>query len=154
MTRPYEAIELTNMCAVINKENNQVLVQERTKSWKGVAFPGGHVEIGEAFVPSTIREIKEETGLDISDLKLCGVKSWYNFKSQTRYLVLLFYTYQYSGELIDETDEGKVYWVDIDKLKELPLASSFEETIDVIINGKYTEMYCENENGDWIDKLY
>ena len=154
MTRPYESIELTNMCAIINKEAQQVLVQERTKSWKGISFPGGHVELGEAFVPSTIREIKEETGLDITDLKLCGVKSWYNSKLQRRYMVLLFYTYQYSGELINETDEGKVYWVDIDKLKDFSLASTFEEMIDVIIDGKYTELYYEIKDDEWIDKFY
>lgn len=54
-------------------KDNQILVQDRVKSWNGVAFPGGHVESRESIVDSTIREIKEETGLDISNLTLCGV---------------------------------------------------------------------------------
>lgn len=57
-----ERVELTNMCAIIDEKNKKVLVQERKKTWPGLAFPGGHVEKGEAIVPSTIREIKEETG--------------------------------------------------------------------------------------------
>ena len=71
-----EKVEFTNMCMIYDDSGN-VLVQERTKSWKGIAFPGGHVDIGESFVESTIREIKEETNLDISDLELCGIKIWY-----------------------------------------------------------------------------
>ena len=63
-----EQVELTNMCAIIDEKNHKVLVQERKKSWTGIAFPGGHLEKGEALIPSTIREIKEETGLNISQI--------------------------------------------------------------------------------------
>lgn len=74
------------MCAIVNDKTNQVIVQERIKSWKGITFPGGHVEFGEGIVPSTIREIKEETKLDIDNLKLCGIKDWYDYNKQKRYL--------------------------------------------------------------------
>ena len=57
-------VELTNMCMVYDKTTNRVLVQDRIKSWKGISFPGGHMEDGESIVESTIREIKEETGLN------------------------------------------------------------------------------------------
>ena len=43
-----EQVELTNMCAIIDEKNHKVLVQERKKSWTGIAFPGGHLEKGEA----------------------------------------------------------------------------------------------------------
>ena len=66
-----EQVELTDMCMIY--KDNQILVQDRVKSWNGVVFPGGHVESRESIVDSTIREIKEETGLDISNLTLCGV---------------------------------------------------------------------------------
>ena len=54
--------ELTNMIMIKNPENNCVLVQNRVKYWKGVSFPGGHVEKGESFTESAVREVKEETG--------------------------------------------------------------------------------------------
>ena len=64
-----EIVELTNMCMIIDKINNKILVQNRLKNdWPGLTFPGGHVENGEGIIPSTIREIKEETGLDIKNL--------------------------------------------------------------------------------------
>ena len=57
--------ELTNMCLVKDKDG-RVLLQMRTKhDWPGWTLPGGHVEKGENLVQSVIREVKEETGLDV-----------------------------------------------------------------------------------------
>ncbi|MFP4877041.1 NUDIX domain-containing protein [Metamycoplasma hominis] len=68
-------------------------------------FPGGHLELKESFVDSVIREIKEETELDIFNLELCGVKQWFNEK-KGRNVCFLYKTNNYTGEL-NSTDEGK-----------------------------------------------
>lgn len=82
---------LTNMCMIY--DNNRILVQDRKKStWPGVAFPGGHIEDKESFVDSVIREVKEETGLDIFDVRLCGVKQFTPKDSLCRYIVFFFKT--------------------------------------------------------------
>ena len=77
-----ETVKLTNMCKIINPDNGKVIVQERRKSWKGIAFPGGKINLGESIVQSVKREILEETGLKIFDLKLCGIKDWYDNKNE------------------------------------------------------------------------
>ena len=84
-----QPMELTNMCMVY--KNGQVLVEEKIirENEKGIIFPGGHVEPGESLKDSVIREMKEETGLVISNPKLCGVKDWIR-EDGTRYLVLLY----------------------------------------------------------------
>lgn len=130
-------IEMTNMCMIYKK--NKVLVQERVKSWKGVSFPGGHVEDGESIVESTIREIKEETGLIISNLIPCGIIHWYNDETGDRYFVFNYKTNSFKGNLIDETDEGKVYWVEMDKLLELKFAKGFKERLPMFLEDKYIE---------------
>lgn len=53
--------ELMNICMIIDAKRNMVLVQNRSKeSWKGIAFPGGHVDPGEGFGESIVREVREE----------------------------------------------------------------------------------------------
>ncbi|MBP9659008.1 MAG: NUDIX domain-containing protein, partial [Proteocatella sp.] len=85
-------VELTNMVMIIDRESNRVLVQERTKSPQGITFPGGHVEPGESIVDSAVREVREETGLEVKNLKHCGVIHWCNTQSDDRYLAFLYRT--------------------------------------------------------------
>ena len=68
-----------NMCMIYD-DNGNILVQDRLKKdWTGVTFPGGHVEYTESFTQSVIREVKEETGLDIETVKLVdGVEEPYS----------------------------------------------------------------------------
>ncbi|MDD4494287.1 MAG: NUDIX domain-containing protein [Eubacteriales bacterium] len=52
--------EFTTMVMIQDKHTGKVLVQNRVKSWKGLSFPGGHVENGESFYDCAVREVKEE----------------------------------------------------------------------------------------------
>ncbi|MBL4933077.1 8-oxo-dGTP diphosphatase [Clostridium paridis] len=134
-----DSVELTNMCMIYDKENNKVLVQERIKSWKGISFPGGHIEVGESIVESTIREIKEETGLTISNLEPCGIINLYNSETGERYFVFNYKTEVFSGKLLDQTSEGKIFWVDKDELYKLNLAEGFGERLPMFFENKYSE---------------
>ncbi len=135
-------VELTAMCMIRDRESNKVLVQDRVKSWKGINFPGGHVEDGESIIAAAIREVKEETGLDVSNLKPCGIIHWYNEQTGERYLVFNFKTDTWSGELLTETEEGKVFWVEIDELAELNLAEGFGERLPMFLEDKYIEGFA------------
>ena len=54
---------LFNMCMIIDKEKNKVLIQDKINSdWTGITFPGGETEYGESIVGSTIRDV--QGGLD------------------------------------------------------------------------------------------
>ncbi len=138
-----EDVELMNMCMVYDGE--QVLVQNRVaKSWSGIAFPGGHVEKKESFTEAVIREVYEETGLTITSPMLCGIKSWY--QEDTRYMVLLYKTNAYSGEL-QSSREGEVFWVNIKDLKHMNLAEDMLALLNVFLDDHIQEfVYCdENE---------
>lgn len=146
-----EKIELTNMCMIYDKENNRVLVQERIKSWKGISFPGGHVEDGESIIESTIREIKEETGLTISNLEPCGIIYLYNDETGDKYFVFNFKTEVFEGELLERTDEGNIFWVDKDDLENLNLSNGFKERLPMFLEGKYSEgfgIWNSKNNGE------
>lgn len=138
--------EITNMVMVEDKKTGKVLVQERVKSWTGISFPGGHVEHGESFVDSAIREVREETGLEIKNLESCGVIHWSHSERKNRYIVFLYKTSDFSGNLLEETEEGKVFWVDIKDIYNLNLSQNFEKYIPMFFNDA-SEFYCLwNEN--------
>jgi 8-oxo-dGTP diphosphatase len=120
---------IMNMCMIQNEITKEVLVQDKASiHWSGVAFCGGHVEDGESIVASTIREVKEESGYDITHLKHCGIVNWVNTSQKERWLIFLYKTSSFNGECISESDEGKVFWVqekDLGKLSWAPYMESY-----------------------------
>ncbi len=141
-----EEVTITNMCMVY--DNNKVLIQNRvSKKYKGITFPGGHVEKGESFVDSVIREVKEETGLDIFSPVLCGVKQWPDEKGN-RYIVLFYKTDKFKGE-ITSSSEGDVYWVDRDELFGMDLANGMRGMYEIFVNDKLSEFYFYQEDNEW-----
>jgi len=73
----HETIILNFSGACITNENGEVLLQKRSDEDDIWGLPGGAVEIGESIEETVIREIKEETGLDIKIDYLIGVYSKY-----------------------------------------------------------------------------
>ncbi len=138
---------LTNMCMVY--DGKRILVQDRTNpSWPGLTFPGGHVEPEESCVASAIREVKEETGLDISNVKLCGVKQFTQQNGLYRYIVLFFKSCTFSGELTS-SDEGKVFWIDREDLPKYDLADGFERMLEIFERDDLSENFWFLEDGMW-----
>lgn len=62
------------VAVIIMDDKNRVLLQKRSdvNLW---GIPSGNVELGETIADAAIREVKEESNLDISILKLVGVYS-------------------------------------------------------------------------------
>lgn len=150
MSRSEQAI-FTNLCMVCDGAGN-ILVQDRKKpDWPGLCFPGGHVEPGESFVESVIREVREETGLTIENPILCGTKQ-FQTEDGERYVVLLYRASRYSGEL-RSSDEGEVFWIPRDSLSQHQLSIDMEDMVKVFESDTLSEFYYYLENGDWKHKL-
>lgn len=150
MPRSEQAI-FTNLCMVYDHDGN-ILVQDRLdRSWPGLCFPGGHVEPGESFVDSVIREVWEETGLVIENPKLCGTKQFQTQKGE-RYVVFFYKTDKFSGEL-KSSEEGKVFWIPRNTLDQYVLCDDFLHMIRVFEEDDLSEFYYYVEDGNWKLKL-
>ena len=67
---------LATDCVIYDRVGRVLLVRRKYEPFKGAyALPGGFVEIGETVETACRREVREETGIDIGELRLVGVYS-------------------------------------------------------------------------------
>lgn len=71
-------------CVIINDNNEVLMIQEAKESCAGKWYlPAGRMEVGENIIEAAVREVHEETGLNISVTTLLGLEcaggSWYRF---------------------------------------------------------------------------
>ena len=129
---------LATLCYV--KHADQTLMLQRTKrpddihfgKWNGL---GGKFEAGESPEQCVMREVREESGLEISDLRLCGLLMFPAFKGDDWY-VFVFTARVLSGEL-KENAEGYLKWIPDDQLESLPLWPSDHIFLPWIRQGRF-----------------
>lgn len=144
-----ENVELTVLCLL--QDGKMLLLQNRVKDdWKGYTFPGGHVELGESFVDAVKREMKEETGLDILNPRLVGIKQFPIEKG--RYIVLLFKATEFTGTVVS-SDEGEMEWIDIDRLADVNVVEDFHDLMKIMNDPNMNEFQYTIEGEDWIVHL-
>ncbi len=144
-----ESVELTVLCLV--RDGDRLLLQNRVKAdWAGYALPGGHVEPGESFVDAVKREMREETGLEIREPRLAGVKQFP--VEGGRYVVLLFLAERFAGKLTSSA-EGQMTWVDRKDLPGLQTVEDLPDLLRVMEDPALTEFQYLVEGDKWIPVL-
>lgn len=141
----------TNLCMVYDDAGNILVIDRKKEDWPGVTFPGGHVEPGESFTQSVIREVFEETGLTIEQPVLCGTKQFQTEKEE-RYVVLLYKSNRFTGTL-KPSDEGEVFWIPRSSLSQYPLSVDFADMIHIFEEDALSEFYYYKMNNSWAYKL-
>ncbi len=110
--------------AIIEKRNKIVLIERGIEPFKGkLALPGGHVDHKETVEGATIREAREETGLDIKLIDILGVYS--DPKRDPRdchRIATVFVTKIISGKLKAGTDAKVARFFDPKKLRKEDVA--------------------------------
>jgi 8-oxo-dGTP diphosphatase len=91
---------------------------ERSK-YNGV---GGKLEPGENVVAGMRREFTEETGLTATVYSLRGTVSWPGFGSdQESWFGFVFRVDAWTGQVLEQSAEGRLEWIDLDRLLGLDL---------------------------------
>ncbi len=93
----------------INEELRVLLVQHSASHW---SFPKGHVENGESDCETAIREVKEETGIDIEISSDFSRASTYSPYPGARKTVIFFIVDYLGGSLRPQLEEvQRVAWL-------------------------------------------
>ncbi len=111
--------------AIIENEQGQILLQSRADRDKW-GLPGGCQELGERFQDTVIREVKEETNLDVKeeDLELIDIVSGetrrnaYPNGDVVINNTVLYRIRKYSGELKWDSESKEMRFFDLDNLPE------------------------------------
>ncbi len=94
---------------------------------------GGFVNIGETTREAAVREVLEETGLNVRIEKLIG-EYHEVYRPEVTYPLCFAYTASVvSGELKVQDDVSELFWVDINDVKNLDLTGSFP-TLEIILD--------------------
>lgn len=109
-------------CLIFN-DKGQVLLQRRSDDglWGN---PGGSMDLGETIYETVIREIKEETNLEIikEDLKIFNIYSGedqhhiYPNNDEIYFVSIIFETDTYHGKMKMDSESYELKFFDIDKL--------------------------------------
>lgn len=100
-----------SVCIILVNEDGLYLAVSRKHDHSDFGLPGGKVEENETSYDAIIRETKEETGLDIENIKIVYVADYQNYEA-------ICYTANHKGKIeYDKSVEtGVVKWVTKDIL--------------------------------------
>ncbi|MDD6878658.1 MAG: NUDIX domain-containing protein [bacterium] len=99
-------------------------------------LPGGNIEYGETFEEAGVRETKEETNLDVSDLEVFCVQT--DLNEYAHYISVGMLAHSYKGELkVMEPNEITVWkWFNIDDIPNIIFTPS-KKTIECFLKKEF-----------------
>lgn len=122
---------LTVRGIIKNRAGEILIVKRHPKSrtdpemWE---LPGGKVEKGEHFADALIREIKEETNLDVSVGDFAeAVQNDYMHK---RTVQLMMYLENVEGEVKISEEHTDWMWIDLDEIRRLEISTSLKKVLE------------------------
>lgn len=130
MKRLYPDQPVVGIGAVIVHEGKIVLEKRGNEPSKGKwSIPGGLVELGESPEQAVIREVKEETCLDVENPSLIDVVSNVDLdekgKVKYHYVIIDYHVHVMGGKLQAASDAAELRWVPFDEVEGYDLTTSF-----------------------------
>ena len=118
---PHPAV--TTDCVVFGFDGrnlNILLIERGAEPFKGCwAFPGGFMNIDETAEQGAMRELSEETGLELKYLKQFGTFTAVNRDPRERVITIAFYALARKSDVHGGDDAAKAQWFHIDEVPPL-----------------------------------
>ncbi|MBN1679908.1 MAG: 8-oxo-dGTP diphosphatase [Anaerolineae bacterium] len=104
---------------------------------------GGHIERDEDPLTGAIREMQEETALDVTGVRLRGII--HVDAGHTNGILVFVFSAQATTRTFRDSDEGTLEWVPRDALDTLPLAEDLPALLPLILeNGSSTPFFAHS----------
>jgi len=120
--------KLASVGLIFNEEKTKILGVSRKDNHTIFGLPGGKVEENETLLDGLIRELKEETGLDLISARPIF------FREDGDFVAVVYLITEYSGK-INTKESGIVEWITFEELKKGAFPeynSALEEHLDFI----------------------
>jgi phosphoglycolate phosphatase-like HAD superfamily hydrolase/ADP-ribose pyrophosphatase YjhB (NUDIX family) len=115
MERPLEKRPpLATVGALIEDDNGRFLMVRTHKWGHRWGIPGGKIERGEAAEEALVREVREETGLEIREPRFVMVQDCIDseeFQRPEHFLLLNYHAHRKSGEVVLNAEAEEFRWV-------------------------------------------
>lgn len=99
---------------------------------------GGHIERDEDPYKGAIREIKEETGLNVEQIRLRGIHN-IDAGQPTGIMMFVFTAVSISREFVDNGIEGTLHWVPVNEVNQLDLVEDLPYILPRVLNMQANE---------------
>lgn len=116
---------------LVEKDGKYLLAQRNKENYNGYwIIPGGGVNFGETTKEAAIREIKEETNLDVEIEKQICYKEIINVPGDYHALVFFYLAKPSSHEIEAKDDVSNARYFTIEEIKELKIAESVQMVLE------------------------
>ena len=122
-TYDYPRPAVTTDCVVFGFDGRDLkilLIERGIEPYKGCwAFPGGFLDMDETAEQGALRELKEETGLDLRYVKQVGAFSDVDRDPRARVITIAFYALAKKSEVQGGDDAAKAQWFALNEVPRL-----------------------------------
>jgi len=125
--------------AVAIVDNDRILMLKRKDNDKWT-LPGGTMELSESLMDCAIREVKEETGLDVIIKDIIGtytdpnIRIEYSDGEVRREFTIVFYAVTNNSNVVVDDESSAYKWVDVDVVRSLSMADSQKKRIADVLS--------------------